>query len=69
MLKIRVMVLQRDVLAKISAQINLIFDKIEAYEQRYEPEIKRVDSRYRESARNLIHYLALRSFNISTLEE
>ncbi|NNK88889.1 MAG: hypothetical protein HKO90_11445 [Flavobacteriaceae bacterium] len=63
------MVLQRDVLAKISAQINLIFDKIEAYEQRYEPEIKRVDSRYRESARNLIHYLALRSFNISTLEE
>ncbi|MBT8254666.1 MAG: hypothetical protein HKN00_10945 [Flavobacteriaceae bacterium] len=62
------MILQHEVLEKISTQIDQIFSRIDLFEAKYEDEINRVHPNYKESARNLIHYLALRSFNITTLD-
>ncbi|NNF81554.1 MAG: hypothetical protein HKM99_02310 [Flavobacteriaceae bacterium] len=63
------MVLDRQLLDKINDQIDLVFERIESFENQYSEVLVRVHPEYKESALNLIHYLALRSFNIETLDK
>lgn len=56
-------------LQEINAQIDLFFEKIEEFEHLYKPQIENVHPNYREGAKNLIHYLAFRSFDIDIFQK
>jgi len=60
---------QKDFLKEINTQIDIILQKIFEYEKRYSSQIEKVHPNYRESARNLIHYLALRTFDNNIIQE
>lgn len=53
----------------ISGVIDSVIDKILEFESKYKVQLDNVHPNYTQSARNLIHYLALRSFDISDLQE
>lgn len=63
------MVFNTEQLQEINTQIDLILDKISEYETRYQEQINNVHPKYVRSAKNLIHYLALRSFDNVLIEE
>lgn len=63
------MTFQKDFLKEINAQIDIILQKILEYEERYQTQIERVHPKHKESARNLIHYLALRTFDNNIIQE
>jgi pyruvate kinase len=50
-------------LQEVNAQIDAIIEKMEAFENIYKSQIKNVHPNYTYSAKNLIHYLAFRSFD------
>lgn len=56
-------------LQDINSQIDLFLKKIDEYENLYQPQIANVHPNYAESAKNLIHYLALRSFDIDIYQK
>lgn len=56
-------------LREISSEIDLILDKISEFEYTYQAQIQNVHPKYAPSAKNLIHYLALRSFDIDVFQE
>ncbi|MBT8261159.1 MAG: hypothetical protein KJN82_07590 [Bacteroidia bacterium] len=60
---------QKDFLIEIDTQIDVILLKIFEYETRYKTQIEKVHPIYRESARNLVHYLALRTFDNNVIQE
>ncbi|MGB3345137.1 MAG: pyruvate kinase [Aequorivita sp.] len=53
----------------ILEMIDSVIDKIAEFELRYKVQLDNVHPKYAQSARNLIHYLALRTFEISDLQE
>ncbi|MBT8384560.1 MAG: hypothetical protein KJO83_02495, partial [Bacteroidia bacterium] len=56
-------------LKEIAAAIDMVIDKIAAFEKHYEREIHNAHPNYRRSAKNLIHYLALRKIDVDILQE
>ena len=56
-------------LTSINNQIQIILAKAEELESDYKDQIIRVHPVYQKSANNLLHYLALRSFEIGNLQE
>ncbi|MBN1820038.1 MAG: hypothetical protein JW833_04960, partial [Prolixibacteraceae bacterium] len=56
-------------LNSIKTQIQQILDKAEELENFYKEDILKVHPVYQKSAQNLIHYMALRSFEISELQD
>jgi len=56
-------------LQEINSEIDLILDKISLFENTYKAQIENVHPNYTKSAKNLIHYLALRSFDITIFQE
>jgi len=50
-------------------QLQVIRERAEALEARFEPELQKVHPRFAASARNLLHYVALRQFDIGELQE
>jgi len=50
-------------------QLQLIRERAESLEARFEPELGQVHPRFSASARNLLHYVALRQFDIGELQE
>jgi len=56
-------------LTPLIAKIEAVLVHVAASERRYQPVIEEVHPHYRESARNLIHYLALRSFDLRSIQE
>lgn len=62
------MLFQEENLQEINAQIDAIFDKVKDYENRYKKYIEKVHPNYTKSAKNLIHYLALRTFDNDVLQ-
>ena len=56
-------------LEEIAVAVNQVLDKIVEYELKYTDQIKNVHPKYTKSAKNLVHYLALRSFDITILQE
>jgi pyruvate kinase len=59
----------KDKLKSIDTQIQMILSKAGELENSYQDEILRVHPVYQKSANNLLHYLALRSFEIGDLQE
>jgi pyruvate kinase len=54
---------------RVAGQLEEIRKLATEFESRYEDALLAVDSRLRESARNLVHYLALRQFDIRDLQQ
>ena len=50
-------------------QLQHIRERAEALEARFEPELRQVHPNFAASARNLLHYVALRQFDIGELQE
>ena len=50
-------------------QLQTIRERAEALEARFEPELKQVHPKFAASARNLLHYVALRQFDIGELQD
>jgi len=50
-------------------QLQVIRERAESLEARFEPELGEVHPRFSTSARNLLHYVALRQFDIGELQE
>jgi len=63
------MLFPRDKLQELVVSLDLVIDKISEFEYRYKSQLNNVHPNYSQSARNLIHYLALRSFNINIFQE
>ncbi len=62
------MLFQKENLQEISTQIDQILNKVRDYESRYSQQILNVHPNYQKSAKNLIHYLALRTFDNDILQ-
>jgi pyruvate kinase len=56
-------------LAVLCDAVTELRERIERFEQRHGPAISEVHPAYEASARNLVHYLALRTFDLSDLRE
>ena len=56
-------------IGRVSAQLGAIYERAVEFESRYAKELAAVHPKYRESGRNLVHYLALRQTDISELQE
>jgi len=56
-------------IARVDAQLGAIFKRAIEFESRYATELAAVHPKYRESGRNLVHYLALRQTDIRELQE
>ncbi len=63
------MFFKSELLKEVAQQIDLVLNKIVAYEKQYNHLIDKVHPQYKESAKNLVHYLALRSFNSNKVQE
>ena len=63
------MLFPKNKLKEIAVAMDMVIDKITEYEDRYEPEINNVHPKYVKSAKNLIHYLALRTIDVDILQE
>ena len=50
-------------------QLQTIRERAEALEARFEPELQQVHPNFAASARNLLHYVALRQFDIGELQD
>jgi pyruvate kinase len=56
-------------LEKLENKFDEIITRLKDFERRYENELEKIDSNYRSSAINLVHYLAFRSFDIAALQD
>jgi len=56
-------------IALVDARLQEIDEQCRLFESRYAPDLLAVHPEYRESARNLVHYLALRASDIQGLQE
>ena len=63
------MLFPKNKLREIAVAIDLVIDKITEFEDHYEVEINKVHPKYVKSAKNLIHYLAMRSIDVDILQE
>ena len=62
------MLFPRDKLQELVVSLDLVIDKISEFEHRYKSQLNNVHPNYSQSAKNLIHYLALRSCNINIFQ-
>ena len=63
------MLFSKEKLQEIATALNTILDTIYEFESKYKPELNTVHPNYLRSAKNLVHYLALRSFNINIFQQ
>ncbi|MDX5442319.1 MAG: pyruvate kinase [Hymenobacteraceae bacterium] len=59
----------RHQLHELISQIDMLQNEAIALEKKFAPEIRKVNQSFRKSAKNLLHYLALRHHDIRTLQE
>ena len=60
---------QKDKLQQIARVLDSIIETVFEFENKYHAELEKVHPEYELSAKNLVHYLGLRSFNINILQE
>ena len=60
--------LNRKQVEKVRLKLLEILQYIDQFEKKFEKEIQLADPNYRESLRNLLHYLALRNFDLTKLQ-
>ena len=63
------MLFSKDKLQEIVAALNSIIERIYEFENKYESQLNNVHPNYSYSAKNLVHYLAMRSFNINVFQQ
>ena len=63
------MLFPKNKLNELATTIDLVIDKIFEFEAKYAVQLNNVHPKYTKSAKNLIHYLALHSFDINILQE
>ena len=63
------MKIQTESLQQLNTQIGQIIEKTQQLEIKYLAEISNVHPLYRRSAKNLLHYLAFRSFEIDIMQD
>lgn len=63
------MLFPKNKLQEIAVAIDMVINKIAAFEKHYNLEIHHVHPNYKKSAKNLIHYLALRTIDVDILQE
>lgn len=56
-------------LEEIITALNSIIETVYEFEDKYKSQLRSVHSNYTQSAKNLVHYLAFRSFNINILQQ
>src|SRR5215813_8343017 len=56
-------------LEQLAAAVTKLRDQALLLEQTYTTEIQKIDSEYQKSARNLLHYLALRQHDVRELQQ
>ena len=59
----------KDKLHEIVTALNSIIEAVYEFEDKYDSQLKSVHPNYAYSAKNLVHYLAMRSFNINVLQQ
>jgi pyruvate kinase len=60
---------QKNKLQEIAASIDLVINKITEFELKYKIQLSNVHPNYSKSAKNLVHYLALRTFDVTILQK
>lgn len=60
---------QKNKLQELSIAIDLVIDKISKFEQKFQPQLSNAHPNYAKSAKNLVHYLALRTSDVNILQE
>lgn len=63
------MLLPSDKLEEIYVELNAIIKKISEFELKYKKQLDSVHPKHTQSAKNLVHYLALRSFDVNIIQE
>ena len=63
------MLFSKDKLQEVSNSIDTVIQKIYELESKYSKQINKVHPNYTDCAKNLIHYLALRSFDVDLFQE
>lgn len=63
------MLFPKDKLQEIVVALNSIIEKMYEFETKYKSQINQVHPHYFHSAKNLVHYLAMRSFNINIFQQ
>lgn len=63
------MIFQQEKLQLINIKIDEVLTKMAEYEETYQGQIEKVHPKYKVSAKNLIHYLALRTFDNDIFQE
>ena len=63
------MLFPKDKLQEIVVALNSVIDRIYEFEGNYQSELNHVHPNYAHSAKNFVHYLALRSFNINVFQQ
>ena len=58
-----------DKLQAIIVALDSVIDRISEFENKYKSQLNNVHPNYTQSAKNLVHYLAMRSFNINIFQE
>ena len=63
------MLFDRDKLQEILVVLDSVIDRMSEFEQRYKTQLENVHPNYFHSAKNLVHYLAMRSFNMNVFQD
>lgn len=63
------MVFERDKLQEIRTALDSVIGRMYEFESKYESQLNKVHRNYTQSARNLVHYLAMRSFNMNVFQD
>jgi len=63
------MLFPRGKLQEILVALDTVIDKIYEFEHKYRSQLNNVHPNYFQSAKNLVHYLAMRSFNINIFQD
>jgi pyruvate kinase len=63
------MVFEREKLQEILNALDSVIERMNEFESKYETQLNRVHPNYTQSARNLVHYLAMRSFNMNVFQD
>ena len=63
------MLFPKDKLQGIVEALDSVIDEIHEFENKYQTQLSRVHPKYSYSAKNLVHYLAMRSFNINVFQD
>jgi len=63
------MLFKRDELQEILVVLDSVIDRISEFEHKYKTQLNNVHPNYAQSAKNLVHYLAMRSFNMNIFQD